>query len=238
MAGGAVRIHPLHPSLRNKGNEKHKLNYTIDNKAEQNELEKSSSFYVEKDIVIESLLEALHLHRLRRKESDNYTLSHVTKLLHALSLEYKHRSLYDKAITCLNEALLLVQEEMTHLSDLQTDESKMNKSRSVTSSLNSSITSFSKLQSLHLPIYDVTQNVQSMPSTTIQLKSLLEEKSKFLSTLGNIFKAQKKMIDAIDSYADALLCLTNAGYPSESPPVSMVTRLIQRLQQPRPRDDQ
>jgi tetratricopeptide (TPR) repeat protein len=235
MAGGAVRIHPLHPSLageRNKGNER--LNYTIDNKAEQDshELEKSSSFYVEKDIVIESLLEALHIHRLRRKESDNYTLLHVTKLLHALSLEYKHRSLYDKAITCLNEALLLVQEEMTHLSDLQTDESKMNKSRSVTSSLNSSITSFSKLQSLH-----VIQNGQSMPSTTIQLKSLLEEKSKLLSTLGNIFKAQKKMIDAIDSYADALLCLTNAGYPSESPPVSMVTRLIQRLQQPPPRDD-
>ncbi len=119
MKGGAVRLHPLHPSLAVVGaKDTDRTTKTVKN-AEQylheglgKNVDKAKAWSEDKDIVIESLLEALKIHRVRRKDSHTIVGSRETTLLHALALEYKHRSLFDKAITCLNEALLLVNEEV------------------------------------------------------------------------------------------------------------------------------
>lgn len=238
-----IHIHPLHPSL---AGEKIK-NDLIGNKSEEFHEAEKESMCSENDIVIASLLEALHLQRLRRMDSNHCSHSHVTKLLHALALEYKHRLFYEKAMTCLNEALILVRTELkNHQSTLHGIKTKVDGSQPETTSMNqnnrwehslrnnmpptsSTLSSLrisvSKRRSL-TPIHDVTHNDKN---TSISIQSLLEEKSKILTGMGNIFKLLEKTDDAKESYTNALAALTDAGYPPDSPQLSMLTRLIKRL---------
>jgi len=233
-----VRIHPMHPSLagvRTKYCAEKNSSLAIEvNRAEDSQIEPTQSFDTiaswseEKDIVIESLLDALHVHQLRRKDTEASTRLHETMLLHALALEYKHRSLFEKAMSCLNEALSLVEAELKISLNNKMDYSKVDSAQFFTASAHLSTNTSSKRQENSLNLQSMTSSfsVQGNP-----IRPLMEAKSKILTTMGNILKLQKNKYDAIISFKQALTVLLDAGYPDESSRVCMMLRLIGRLQE-------
>mmetsp|Transcript_21098 Transcript_21098/g.29562 ORF Transcript_21098/g.29562 Transcript_21098/m.29562 type:complete len:226 (+) Transcript_21098:82-759(+) len=170
----------------------------------------------ENDYVLESLEEVLQIQKERHGENH----PSVTRTLHSLALEYKIRSRYEQAISCLREAVELVtvrlegptfnnEEDSCNIEECKDDSSVSPKSIG-SSSTNST-----------------SQATAMVPEQKILL---LEEKSCLLSCIGNIHKIRGMVKDSIDTYMEAVNLLIEAGYPGDSRKVNMIIRILKRLE--------
>lgn len=58
----------------------------------------------------------------------------------------------------------------------------------------------------------------------------LEEKTKLLTCMGNIYKSRRMYAKSMDCYLNAVGCLTEMGATGENPQLSMLVRMVKRLE--------
>ena len=157
-------------------------------------------------VVTVSLKQCLKLQKLKLgPEHPN-----VTKALHSLALEYKMQGKLSKSVILLREAIELLDSRLFKLINEEDvcDEDDY--------SLSSTETRISVLHATR--------------ARKIQMIRLLEEKSVIYSCLGNIYRMRKLHREAMDYYVRSCDMLVEAGYSGESKRVSMMVRIMRRLE--------
>ena len=124
----------------------------------------------------------------------------ITRTLHGLAIQYRVKGRYDKAISSLKEALLLLDER---LSAVRRTEDK----------------SDGKLKSSKIP--KVEYHLENR---------VLEEMSALYSTLGRTYSMRFMYSEAMDYYLKSVNMLVEAKYSGDDPKVEMMVRVMKRTE--------
>ena len=142
----------------------------------------------------------------------------VTRSLHALALEYKAQGKFDRAIVYIKDALENLDEKLELIvAEIEADEdyAKVDVSR--------------KRHESKLSIV----KERAPNATKLYIVHLLEEKSVFYSCLANLYRERSMYKDAMENYVESVNMLVEADYAGDSPRVSMMLRIMKRMENER-----
>jgi len=250
-----ARIHEAHPSslksslrsrmgsldYRHDANKVTKILSPIEDESERNDTTQPSpiDLYKGEHHSIQCMEEALSLQKAKLGKDNPI----VTKTLRGLALEYKASGQYDEAIYCLKQSLNLVSRRQIIPPSFQTFENEEEKDysssessmsiRSLDSSLSNESEKSCSISGCSLSPSSSHDSLPENQNVHLLQTELTQERAVIYSCLGNIYKLKGMFKEATHHYGKSVNMLVEAGFPCDSPMVSMMMRIIKRAENER-----
>jgi len=164
-----------------------------------------------KNHAIKSIEEALEI------QKRNFGEKHPTiaRTLHSLALEYRSHQQYDRAMMHLREALDILDDKLESIRNRVEISSQSSHGKSMNMNMKNMST--------------ITTTSTSMNETN----STLEQKSALCACLANIYKLRQCYKEAMEYYLQSINLLVEANHPGDSPRISMLMRIMKRMESAR-----